>query len=355
MRSILHASDYHLGAKFTSYPSSYRCLLEDYQKQCFIFLVDYALEQKVDAILFAGDFFDDSWPKAELVRFLQSQLLRLEKAEIPLVLALGNHDVHLDVGQFSSSALKVFSQEEIQSFSFSHWKVYGLSHEKTWDQRRPAELLKKREGGFSLGLFHSVVGKKEAQVYLPLSLEDIQAMDFDYLALGHVHRPLQLSEYPMAYYSGALCSTLEDQGGFYHYRFGERFPVRIPSPPFPITKVTVTLEDLQRDLLMLEERAEKEALYLVLEGLLHPKEKLMLEHWKKSREIPMEDHTYLLMEETLPPLLESCRHHLRHGLAELVNQDYLGWTKDEAKDYFMKRREDLFEELLSLYLGESHD
>ena len=355
MSSILHAADLHLGEKFNQYPKQFREALESYQKDCFRHLIDYAIEEEVEAILFAGDFFDQSKPKEELVHFVDEQLNRLLSYGIPFILALGNHDVFLDGSRFRSGALRVLSSQVIEEISFPTWILYGMSHEKIWDERRPAQLLSSLEEGYRVGLFHAAVGGGSKERYLPMDLREIDAMNFSYLALGHVHRPLKLPTFSSAYYSGAVCGTLQSEGGFYHYRFTQEEPIFIPSPAFPIKKMEFELVDLQRDLFSIEKRAKEELIIAVLRGKLHPKEKLMLEHWISAQEFPVEDRTERLFSGSLPPLLKSCHKILHEEMDTLLDHEFLGWCREEARKYFYSRREELYEELLSLYQGEQND
>ena len=81
---ILHTSDVHIGA-FTERwsPQPRKCL------HAFKIVVDRALEEKVDAVLIAGDFFDHNRIKAEVADYVMEQLERLP---MPTVILPGNHD-----------------------------------------------------------------------------------------------------------------------------------------------------------------------------------------------------------------------------------------------------------------------
>lgn len=353
MASILHASDFHFGAKYKNYPPSYRELLEDYQKQCLTKLIDTAVEKEVDAIVFAGDFFDENNPKESLVQFVENELTKLEEKGIKFILALGNHDYAFDQKRLESPSLVILPSDRMDSITFSQWTLYGISHQLLWDKRRPAHLFKKVDDKFSLGLFHSVLGG-EREDYLPIDLAEIDTMAFDYLALGHIHRPMKLSSHCLAYYSGALCGDLYSDGGFYHYVLGEKEALYISSPPFPIELMHYEITDLQEDLLSIEAR-EKEEIYLILEGSLDAKEELMLEHWKKNQDFPIEVRTVRKQKQELSPLLRTCKKIIEEDLHQLYEEDYLEWEREEIHAYFSTRREELFEELLRLYQGENHD
>lgn len=84
---FLHAADWHLGRYFHG-----ASLLAD-QAHVLDQLVDLARREKVDAVLIAGDVYDRAIPPADAVALLDDVLSRLVVgAGIPVVLIAGNHD-----------------------------------------------------------------------------------------------------------------------------------------------------------------------------------------------------------------------------------------------------------------------
>jgi exonuclease SbcD len=56
-------------------------------------IVDTALEEKVDLVIFAGDAYKDRNPQPTFQRAWGNRMMRLSEAGIPTVLLVGNHDV----------------------------------------------------------------------------------------------------------------------------------------------------------------------------------------------------------------------------------------------------------------------
>jgi exonuclease SbcD len=85
---LLHTSDWHLGQTLHNYDRSY-------EHQCFLdWLLDTIVAEDADALLIAGDVFDNANPSAQaqrqLYRFLQQAKARAPQLDI--VLIAGNHD-----------------------------------------------------------------------------------------------------------------------------------------------------------------------------------------------------------------------------------------------------------------------
>ena len=75
---FLHLSDLHLGKRVNEFP-----MLED---QAYILkeILNIIDEQKVEAVLIAGDIYDKVIPSAEAVRLLDDFLTRIAARELPV-------------------------------------------------------------------------------------------------------------------------------------------------------------------------------------------------------------------------------------------------------------------------------
>ncbi|WP_204102652.1 MULTISPECIES: exonuclease subunit SbcD [Spirulina sp. CCY15215] len=96
MIKILHLSDIHLGSSFThghiNPETGLNTRLEDFVKaleQC----IDRAIEE-ADLVLFGGDAFPDATPPPYVQQAFAKQFQRLATVNIPTILLVGNHDLH---------------------------------------------------------------------------------------------------------------------------------------------------------------------------------------------------------------------------------------------------------------------
>lgn len=62
-------------------------------------LIDTAIQEKVDLVLFAGDTYKDRNPHPTFQREWGMRMMRLSKAKIPTLLLVGNHDVSPAIGR----------------------------------------------------------------------------------------------------------------------------------------------------------------------------------------------------------------------------------------------------------------
>lgn len=83
---FLHTSDWHLGRSF------HRVNLLSEQRRFIDHLVETVREQRVDAVLVAGDVYDRAVPPLAAVELFDDALHRLAGLGVPTVMISGNHD-----------------------------------------------------------------------------------------------------------------------------------------------------------------------------------------------------------------------------------------------------------------------
>ena len=83
---FLHISDLHIGKVVNDFS-----MLEE-QKLILDQLVSLAAENKVDALVIAGDIYDRAIPPGEAVSLFDQFLTKLSDQEIQIIMISGNHD-----------------------------------------------------------------------------------------------------------------------------------------------------------------------------------------------------------------------------------------------------------------------
>lgn len=89
MLSIVHLADLHLGASYSFLPEAKAAIARESQFSTLQQAVDYANSQFCNAILIAGDLFDQPQPPREIAKRAFSIL---SQANCCVLIAPGNHD-----------------------------------------------------------------------------------------------------------------------------------------------------------------------------------------------------------------------------------------------------------------------
>ncbi|MFA6527377.1 MAG: exonuclease subunit SbcD, partial [Candidatus Babeliales bacterium] len=116
MIHFVHTADIHFGVenygKIDPATGIHSRLL-DFKKNLAL-TIDYAIEQNADFFLFCGDAYKTANPTPTQQKMFVEELLRLHKANIPVVIIVGNHDHPLSFGK--TNALDVFAYLPLDGF-----------------------------------------------------------------------------------------------------------------------------------------------------------------------------------------------------------------------------------------------
>ncbi len=215
---FMHIADVHLGAA----PDRGYAWARDRGRELwdtFRTCIEDANQKKIDLLLIAGDLFHRQPEKRELeeVNYLFSTL-----EHTIVVLMAGNHDYLTKNSPYleypwNKNVICLFSEEcERVRLPDLRTEIYGFSY---YQQEITAplydDILAEESDYFKILLAHG----GDAQ-HIPLGKENLSRAGFDYIALGHIHKP-QVYIKNLAVYSGALEPIDCNDVGPHGYIMGE--------------------------------------------------------------------------------------------------------------------------------------
>lgn len=235
---ILHTSDLHIGKYIGTYD------LKEDTEYVLNQVVDTAIRERVEVVLISGDIFDRPNPSEEAIKMYVSFLKGLLDKNIKVIAISGNHDsgirlsAYKDIlgkgyfveGEFNSPMRKVSLNDEYGPVNFYMLPFFtpfivksNLKLEKGLENYDLAmdEIIKRENidtsqrniilahqfvAGFKFGgseedFSYSNGDEKNVAGVGIISLDKFQ--NFDYVALGHIHKPQKISRETIRY-SGSL-------------------------------------------------------------------------------------------------------------------------------------------------------
>lgn len=235
---ILHTSDLHIGKYIGTYD------LKEDTEYVLNQVVDTAIRERVEVVLISGDVFDRPNPSEETIKMYVSFLKQLLDKNIKVIAISGNHDsgirlsAYKDIlgkgyfveGEFNSPMRKVSLNDEYGPVNFYMLPFFtpfivksNLKLEKGLENYDLAmdEIIKRENidtsqrniilahqfvAGFKFGgseedFSYSNGDEKNVAGVGIISLDKFQ--NFDYVALGHIHKPQKISRETIRY-SGSL-------------------------------------------------------------------------------------------------------------------------------------------------------
>ena len=282
MFKLLHASDIHIGAKFSSFgekaAAQRQALLDAFAK-----IINLAISEQVQLLLIAGDLFDSNFPSYQSVSFVKGQLKKLDNAGIRAVILPGTHDCLsrdsiFKRENFTAGMAHVFifdNPEETQKeFPELDLTIFGKPNLSNKSPDSPLAFLKVRdsESKYKIAMAHGSVQieGKAAPDDLPISFQDIADSGMDYIALGHWHGAQDFSSGKVkAWYAGSPEITYQEgKGGLGQ---GYALIVEIGQNGTNVSPIKITdkeIKEINFDLQIFENK--KEALYQEIEKLANP-------------------------------------------------------------------------------------
>ncbi len=176
-------------------------------------------EQQIDVLLIAGDLFHRQPLKREL-KELDYLFSRLSHTQV--VIIAGNHDYlktdsYYRTFQWAENVHMILSSQlscvEIKEYSLA---VYGLSYDRREiEEEAYADAFPQKRQKFEILLAHGGDEK-----HIPIKKEALLELGYDYIAMGHIHKPQQIYPGRIAY-AGALEPTDKNDTGMHGYIYGE--------------------------------------------------------------------------------------------------------------------------------------
>jgi exonuclease SbcD len=128
---VIHTGDLHLGMTFKSLGTKSKIHRRDCQ-DVFSNIIDLTIKEKANALLIAGDLFDEPNLSKSIVTFVIDELKRLKEKEIPVFIVTGNHDPYKKESLWFDysfpSNVTIFDGKNLEPKSVGDLQVYGLAY-----------------------------------------------------------------------------------------------------------------------------------------------------------------------------------------------------------------------------------
>ena len=289
--NFFHLSDLHIGLKLLN-----RDMRED-QEYILKQIADLAGEKQPDAVVIAGDIYDKAVPSAEAVEVFDNFISRLNEAapRAEIMIVSGNHDSGTRVNLFRSVLQrhkihmiglppqtpeeyieKITMPDEFGNVNFyllpfvkpSMLKAIvgtdesgnNLTYDETLRRLLQRENINTRERNVLVshqfylpaGTDPDEVERMDSEIVTVGNVDEVCAdvlQPFDYAALGHIHKPMQVGSDRFRYCGTPLACSVSEAGqqkGIIWVKIGAKGNVSTEVLPLmPLRQVRVIRGDLE--------------------------------------------------------------------------------------------------------------
>ncbi len=217
MIKLLHIADVHLGTKFNTREKDVRKKLRKAVLNSFEKSVNFAINRDIDLFIIAGDLFD-SWNLGYEVESTFFRLInKLIDNKIHICYITGNHDPYsVDLAMFGELSrneyIHLFGEPfaktiQIEGKSGQICFVIAAGHDNASIKSNIVKTFPNKTGDeIHIGIAHTMVTSIKTESkhanYMPCTLNDLKQKNYDYFALGHIHKAMDLDEDGRIRYSG---------------------------------------------------------------------------------------------------------------------------------------------------------
>ncbi|HEX3993273.1 MAG TPA: DNA repair exonuclease [Acetobacteraceae bacterium] len=211
---FLHCADLHLDSPLRGLeadPDAPVDKIRGATREALHNLVNFAIEQRVDFVVAAGDLYDGDLRDWHSGHFLTGEITRLTNAGIPFIAIRGNHDAESVITRYlrmPNDNARMLDHRRPETWRLSNLPVsiHGQSFAtKAVTENLAAAYPAPDPDRFNIGLLHSSVGEREGHdTYASCSVEQLHNHGYDYWALGHVHKRDVLARDPWVVFPGNL-------------------------------------------------------------------------------------------------------------------------------------------------------
>lgn len=191
--TFIHTADLHLDLPVRGWRGDEKRLMirrEEY-RHTFKRMIDLAKERQVDFFLIAGDFLEHETVSRSTVEWVTRLLGEISKTRVWI--APGNHDPYRNDSFYRTlpwpENVHIFSGKwEEHVFAELGVRIYGKGfsdYEETTSSLPQVSDTDDRR----IMVVHGTYGEEQSP-YFPLSREGLTSLEMDYIALGHIHKPM---------------------------------------------------------------------------------------------------------------------------------------------------------------------
>ena len=217
---FVHLADLHLDAKFDSLSSidglPQKRRLE--QRKALKDVVEYIKENDIKLFLISGDLYEQNYIRKSSIEYVNKLFEEIPDTQI--FIAPGNHDPYIKNSFYStytwSKNVHIFN-ENIEKIDFEDVHIYGFGFTDFYCKQSEIEEIKVDEpDDINILITHGSLdgGSDDLREYNPLRQSKLKQLDFDYIALGHIHKPYYNEEKNQKiFYPGSTISLGFDELG----------------------------------------------------------------------------------------------------------------------------------------------
>lgn len=192
---FVHIADLHLDHPFVNL--SDRDRLGDLRRlagrKAFQKVIQYIQEKEIPYLFISGDLYEHPYVKQSTIKYINDMCKQIPNTQV--FMAPGNHDPYLKNSYYHTfpwnENITIFSSN-IKKVQTKEADIYGYGFDDFYCANSGVEKLSIQDPErINILIIHGTLegSSQEEKQYNPMSKKMLEAKGFDYIALGHIHKP----------------------------------------------------------------------------------------------------------------------------------------------------------------------
>lgn len=206
---IAHCADIHIGSKTNSTE-----ILESFYN-----FLRVSKQENVQIILISGDLFDNFNISENNLNLVKEEL---KKTNIRTFISPGNHDPYTSDSVYNITKwpdnIYIFNNKKLNFIEIPEFstRIYGSGFNSIYESKGLFKLDNILDDNYiNICIMHGDMLGSQENLYNYISIDDIKNSNFDYVALGHIHKRTEIQKIGNTWcaYAGSMMSTGFDELG----------------------------------------------------------------------------------------------------------------------------------------------
>lgn len=192
---FVHMADMHFDRPFINL--SDKGILGDLrrleQRKVFKKVIEYIKQNEIEYLFISGDLYEHKYVKQTTIEYINKQFEEIPKTKI--YIAPGNHDPYVKNSYYNkykwNKNVKIFNSK-IEKIKNEEIEIYGYGFDDFYCTNCGIEDLQiEDKSKINILIMHGTIDGAliEEKQYNSVNKKELEEKGFDYIALGHIHKP----------------------------------------------------------------------------------------------------------------------------------------------------------------------
>ena len=225
---FVHIADMHFDTPFKNLGNSNNLgqLRRIEQRESFKKIINHIKTNEIEYLFISGDLYENQYIRKSTIEYINNLFKEISNTKI--FITPGNHDPYIKNSMYESfewaENVKIFTSK-IERIEENEIDIYGVGFNDFYATNLNVENIEiKNKNKINILITHGAINQSEKQqlLYNPLNENKIKEIGFDYVALGHIHKPYYNEEINQRIvYPGSTISMGFDELGKHGFILGD--------------------------------------------------------------------------------------------------------------------------------------